>query len=241
MELIWADHLLFFLLGVLMPWRMLQSDQIQQLREMKFDTTLKLALYYGNSLYLWGLTAAVALLWYLTGREWDLLGIGLNLGDWNWLSLVVAATFGLLYLGDAFSEIWSEENRREARAQLRTQMGFLPERGREFLHYLVLAISAGFCEEFVFRAYFIRYFQVLFGSIDPSGTLPICLSALVFGLAHAYQGWQTVIKISAMAVLFGFIFIHTGSIWILVVIHAAVDIIGGLIAWWLLSAPTDLD
>lgn len=236
MELIWADHLLFVLLGILMPWRMVQSNPAAQLRGLQFDKQLKLVLYYGNSLYLWGLAVIVLLLWYFTGRDWSWLGLVSSIGEWSLLSLGVVFTFSLLYWSDTLSEIWTVDRRAVARREMREQMGFLPENGPEFLHYIILAITAGICEELVFRAYFIRYFQVLFGQQDPSSTLAIVLAAVVFGLAHTYQGWKTVVKITAMAVFFGFLFVHTGSIWVLIVIHILVDVIGGAIAWWLLQS-----
>ncbi|MEO0874544.1 MAG: CPBP family intramembrane glutamic endopeptidase [Bacteroidota bacterium] len=70
---------------------------------------------------------------------------------------------------------------------------------------------------------------------DYTYTLAILVPALIFGFVHFYQGWQAVIKIGAMAIMFGYIFVQTNSLWLLMVIHALIDLIGGLIAWRLLS------
>ncbi len=235
MELIWADHLLFIVLGIILPWRMMQGAQAIQLRDIDFDTKLKLTVYYGNSAYLWLVTGLVALVWYLTDRPWDLIGLVWPPPQWPVSAIVIASLFVVLYLADAIAEIATPEQRESTREAMRTNLGFLPATSFEFAHYLFLAFSAGFCEEFIFRGYFIRYFQVLLGPDDPNHTLAILLPAIMFGVAHFYQGWKTVVKVTAMAIMFGFIFLQTDSIWLLILLHFLVDVAGGAIAWKLLG------
>lgn len=68
---------------------------------------------------------------------------------------------------------------------------FLLPKGRvEMALWLALSISAGICEEAVFRGYLQRQFSALSQNI-PAGIL---LSAAMFGLAHGYQGlWRAVV------------------------------------------------
>jgi membrane protease YdiL (CAAX protease family) len=68
---------------------------------------------------------------------------------------------------------------------------FLLPKGRaEMALWLALSISAGICEEAVFRGYLQRQFAALTNNI-PAGIL---LSAAMFGLAHGYQGlWRAVV------------------------------------------------
>ncbi|MEM1217233.1 MAG: CPBP family intramembrane glutamic endopeptidase [Bacteroidota bacterium] len=79
-----------------------------------------------------------------------------------------------------------------------------------------------------------RYFQCLFGQ-DETATLAILAPSVIFGLVHLYQGWHAVVKITAMAVMFGFVFVHTQSLWLLMAVHALVDLIGGALGWWLVG------
>jgi len=63
---------------------------------------------------------------------------------------------------------------------------------------IVVAISAGVCEEIVFRGYFQRQFRALTGNV----VIAIVLQAAVFGMAHVYQG----IRLASMVVLYGVLF-----------------------------------
>jgi hypothetical protein len=62
-----------------------------------------------------------------------------------------------------------------------------------------VAVSAGFCEELVFRGYFQRQFLALTGSAGAA----VALQALVFGVGHSYEGAWAVAKITAYGILFG--------------------------------------
>jgi len=63
---------------------------------------------------------------------------------------------------------------------------------------VVVAISAGVCEEIVFRGYFQRQFRALTGSV----LIAVVLQAAVFGMAHVYQG----VRLASMVVLYGVLF-----------------------------------
>lgn len=62
----------------------------------------------------------------------------------------------------------------------------LPHGGREIALWVCVSISAGICEEAVYRGYLQRQFMALTKNV----TLGILLSAAVFGLAHSYQGFR---------------------------------------------------
>jgi uncharacterized protein len=63
---------------------------------------------------------------------------------------------------------------------------------------VVVAISAGVCEETVFRGYLQRQFRALSGS----AVIAVVLQAAVFGMAHVYQG----VRLASMVVLYGMLF-----------------------------------
>ena len=64
---------------------------------------------------------------------------------------------------------------------------------------MLVALSAGFCEELVFRGYFQRQFHALTGSAAAA----VGLQALVFGVGHFYEGAWAVAQITAYGLLFG--------------------------------------
>ena len=91
--------------------------------------------------------------------------------------------------------------------------------------WVLLSLSAGFCEEYVFRGYLQRQFSAL----ARSEALGITGSALVFGLGHAYQGWRSVVVITIFGLLFGLLAHFTRSLRPGMVAHALQDIVAGLL------------
>ena len=74
-----------------------------------------------------------------------------------------------------------------------------PVTGREIFLFLLLSISAGVCEELVFRG----YLQQQFARMTHRRWIGIALSALVFGCAHGYEGLAGVLLITAYGAMFG--------------------------------------
>jgi CAAX protease family protein len=77
----------------------------------------------------------------------------------------------------------------------------LPHGRTEIALWLLLSLSAGICEEIVFRGYLLRQFTAF--SRNP--TLGIVAQALLFGAAHGYQGWKYMLVIAVYGCLFGWL------------------------------------
>lgn len=234
MELHWSDHLFFIIVGIIIPLRTVLGTQ-PQLARLRFNTRMKIQLYWGNNIWLWMLTGAAAGVWWFNDRPWDLIGLTPEWVSPSGISAIVLLVFMALYVIETVSEVNGQEQREITTEHMRSQLGFLPQTAYEYFHFIFLALTAGICEEFIFRGYFIRYFQCLLPG-DYTYTLAILLPALIFGFVHFYQGWQAVVKIGAMAIMFGYIFLQTESLWLLMIVHAVIDLIGGLIAWRLMAS-----
>lgn len=235
MELHWSDHLFFIIVGILIPLRTVLGTQ-PQLAKLRFNTRMKIQLYWGNNVWLWLLAGAAAGVWWWNDRPWELIGLTLDWGKAaGGMATLALLVFMGVYIAETIIELLNQQQRDVTAAQMRSELGFLPQTAYEYFHFIFLALTAGICEEFIFRGYFIRYFQCLLVD-DYTYTLAILLPALIFGFVHFYQGWQAVIKIGAMAIMFGYIFVQTESLWVLMIVHALIDLIGGLIAWRLLAS-----
>jgi CAAX protease family protein len=75
----------------------------------------------------------------------------------------------------------------------------LPQSHLEIFLWILTSMTAGICEEIIFRGYFQRQFSAWIGSI-PAGVL---LSAAAFGVGHIYQGGRSAILIAVYGLLFG--------------------------------------
>lgn len=100
----------------------------------------------------------------------------------------------------------------------------LVRQGADIPLWVLLASSAGFVEEFVFRGYLQRQFGALLGS-RWTGLLA---QAILFGVTHGYQGGVSILKIAIFGLIFGIVALVRRSLVPGMAAHAAVDVIGGL-------------
>ncbi len=89
--------------------------------------------------------------------------------------------------------------------------------------WVLLSLSAGFCEELAFRGYLQR--QLL--SLTGSPLAAIGIQAVLFGVAHAYQGVDAVLRIAAFGVLFGAVAAWRGNPRAGMAAHALIDLAAG--------------
>ena len=75
----------------------------------------------------------------------------------------------------------------------------LPKSMVEITLWILLCLTAGFCEEIAFRGYLQKQFHAFTGSI----VIAVVLQGIVFGVAHGYQGWKNVAVITALGLLYG--------------------------------------
>jgi membrane protease YdiL (CAAX protease family) len=108
------------------------------------------------------------------------------------------------------------------------------------LSFLWIAVEAGLCEEFLFRA----VLQSRLGAVLKSPLAAVPIAALLFALAHVpglylrgtpeTDGWSTdvvqvaaftIASLSPIAILFGLIWARTRSVLLVVLLHGLVDVL----------------
>ena len=99
----------------------------------------------------------------------------------------------------------------------------LPTSRRERAVWPIVAISAGICEEIIFRGFLIRYLDRLFG--HPHIGIAIAAASLLFGVQHTYQGVAGMIVTAILAALFALIFYATYSLVFPMVFQALIDLL----------------
>ena len=109
---------------------------------------------------------------------------------------------------------------------LRHQLGFLiPGTTLELLVWCGLSITAGFCEEIIFRG----YLQRQFAGIARSVLAGVLLSAAVFGAAHGYEGGPRMLLIGVYGLMFGLLAWWRKSLRPGMIAHAWHDAISGAV------------
>ncbi len=99
--------------------------------------------------------------------------------------------------------------------------GFLPNNATERWAFILISLTAGVCEEVLFRGFLIRFLRDGGPAIPLIGAL--ALSSAAFGLGHLYQGFKGVMTTTVAGIVFGLLFLLTGSLIPGIVLHALVD------------------
>jgi uncharacterized protein len=101
-----------------------------------------------------------------------------------------------------------------------------PRGHTEVMLWLMLALTAGFCEEVIFRG----YLQCQFTALTRAAAGGIVLQGIAFGVSHGYQGWKFMLLISVYGILFGLLAHWRRSLRPGMITHFLQDGVGGLIA-----------
>jgi membrane protease YdiL (CAAX protease family) len=102
----------------------------------------------------------------------------------------------------------------------------LPHRGVEVAWWIALSVTAGICEETIFRGYLQRQFLAL----TKSAPAAILISAAMFGVAHAYQGFRMVVLIAVFGAMFGLLAYWRGTVRPGMIAHGWQDALNGVLA-----------
>ena len=97
----------------------------------------------------------------------------------------------------------------------------LPVTTRERLVWAVVAISAGICEEVVFRGWLL---STLHTALGLDGTVLIAVAAVAFGLAHSYQKITGMLLTGFLGAFFCVLYVKTGSLLVPILLHIFVDL-----------------
>jgi uncharacterized protein len=100
----------------------------------------------------------------------------------------------------------------------------LPHNLAELALWIPLSVSAGFCEEYMFRGYFQRQFGLLTGSMWAG----VIIQAALFAFGHGYQGPALMVGIFGLGLIFGITAKLRKSVRPAMFAHAWIDFFTGL-------------
>jgi len=204
---------LLALLAGYAAWGKIRADQ---LRAAPSPDHLKLYLTMGLSEWIlfafawWGCAARV-----LVGPRWKslrhvLADVAIAAAFWV-SSGIVLAILGRLLGATPF---------------LREAQFLLPRGPAEQAAWVAISVSAGICEEAVFRGYLQRQFI----SWTRQAPIGILLSAALFGAGHIYQGYRSAVLIAVYGLMFGILSYWCDTVRPGMIAHAWQDSLAGLVA-----------
>jgi CAAX protease family protein len=237
------DHALFIILAVLFPLRAATFGYRRLARASEHELPrVRRSVYAQAAVLQWSLCAVVLVRWALAGRLW------------RWLGLVPRVTWGLggVLVGFAIVAGMIARQRRQAldddealervRARFRHVQRMLPTTPDELAAFYRLSVTAGICEELLYRGFVIWYLvnltlalqhHAMAGGGPHPGWMHLtagaafwpaaALSSLVFGVGHAYQGARGMLLTGVAGMFFAAVYWITGSLFAPMLLHALMD------------------
>jgi membrane protease YdiL (CAAX protease family) len=217
----WDIWLIFLVLGVIFPWRgRVRMNKLLALPHV--GTMERLALYASTIAFQWFAVAVVA--WRAWAHGFTASQLGLTIHDRNRIlvaSIVGAAAIAALQ--------WLNLRRVgkipvEARGPLQAVAErILPQSTVELLPYLALAITAGLCEEFLYRG----FAMAVLVQLGLQAWAVVLISSVLFGLGHSYQGRGGILMTLIIGTILGSSRMVYDCLVPAIFWHSAVDVVAG--------------
>jgi membrane protease YdiL (CAAX protease family) len=182
----------------------------------------------------WGLAVLAFLVW-LFATDVSAAAVGLRWPqEWpGWFTSVVVVVVLLFVVAStrqlragALLEMARPTRRpgegRHAEPPGQSTLALLPRSDGERRLFTVVGITAGICEEWLYRGFFLAVVTAVVGGA-PSLVL-VLVAAVAFGLAHAYQGRAGIVTTGLLGGLMAALYLDTGSLLLPVLLHALIDL-----------------
>ncbi len=221
------DHIAFVILAVVFPiWGFFETrKRIAGIQAGR--TELRMGLYRKIIVEQWLIAIVLLVGWFALGRAAAAIGLVARGGAVAWIGYGLSALAAATLLIQLRSYLRSPEQLASMRETFRKVMCILPHTRSELRAFDVVSLTAGICEEIIFRGYLIAYLMAV---LTTPFWIAAILSSLVFGLSHNYQGPSGILRTAAVGGVLALFYGLTGSLWAPMVVHAVMDITSGRIA-----------
>jgi uncharacterized protein len=192
----------------------------------------RLNFYRGIMVEEWIATAALIGYWAGTGRRLQ----ALLLVPESPLRFGIGMAVAVLLCGLLVMQNKAVLARPDVMPRVRKKLAYgeplLPHTCAERWRFHAVSITAGVCEETIFRGFLLWYFAVWVG-VWPAAVL----SAIVFGLGHVYLGVKQIPNTAVIGLVMATFALLSGSLWPAMLLHAAIDWNSGELGYLVLNAP----
>jgi membrane protease YdiL (CAAX protease family) len=219
----WDICLIFLVLAVIIPLRGRMRLK-QLLAKPRVETRERISLYFSTIAFQWIAVGIAG--WRAWAHGYTRIDLGLSTGP-NLYRSVIAGVLGTVILAGLHWMNFRRMGQLHDKLPIRVRAmatRILPQSVQERIPFLGLAITAGCCEEFLYRGFAMAAFSRAGFPIWAS----VVVSSVLFGAAHLYQGRGGLIGTGILGLLFGAFRAFTGSIIPVAAWHAAVDIVAGI-------------
>jgi membrane protease YdiL (CAAX protease family) len=174
----------------------------------------------------------IALIWLTHRHGFSISDLGENLGNVNLTFITIAVLLAVF----AFMVYFNiRQIRQMSLEKLEAELGslkiFLPNNKPEFMVFILIAFTAGICEELLYRG----WLQNLLAYGTGSAWIGLVMGAVIFGFGHSYQGKIGIVQTGIYGLLFGGVFIFTKSLVAGQVLHVIIDSVNGIVGGYAYS------
>lgn len=221
----WDAWVLLLVLAGLVPFHGVLAYGRLKAAADPIPTRTKLRLYATIVVMEWALVLLTVAV--LRRHGLGLSDVGQTIGSARLsLAVVVLGLLGLLALTVFNTRQIQNASRDELSATVQRARKFVPVGSTEILGFALVSLTAGICEEILYRGWLVNFLGALSGSI----WIGMVAAAILFGIGHAYQGRQGIIATGVLGIVFGTMFVLVRSLVPGQVIHAAIDLVNGILA-----------
>jgi membrane protease YdiL (CAAX protease family) len=101
-------------------------------------------------------------------------------------------------------------------------LALLPRSRAERHLFALVGVTAGVCEEWLYRGFFLAVVAAVVPGLPTAGL--VLVAAVAFGLAHAYQGRAGILTTGVLGGVLAGVYLSTGSLLLPMLLHAAIDL-----------------
>lgn len=214
-------HLLILFLIVAVPIRGARRYRVL-MRRIVHQPELRVRFYLMGMLGQWVMLVPLVVIAF--GLSWPagMFGLQAPVNLWIFLPLslvaVVAVYAQVIYIGRVAR---TSEGRDVLRQSMSGPLHMFPRTRQERTLWFLLSLTAGFCEELLYRGFLPAYLVHIFPGVP--FFVAIVIAAALFGLGHIYQKLTGVLGTGVIGLLFGLLYFFTGSLYLSMVLHALFD------------------
>jgi len=229
----WDILLIFSVLGVIVPWRG-RAKMRHLLAKPRVESAERLSLYASTIAFQWVAVGFAG--WRAWAHGFTAVELGLMVSDW-----VPIVALSLLGTAIVVALQWLNLRRMgRSASRLRAPLQamaerILPQSRLELIPFFALAVTAGVCEEFLYRGFAMAAF-LRWGL---PAWVAVIGSAALFGMAHLYQGRSGLAGTTILGLLFGATRVVVASLIPVMFWHAGVDVVAGIVGFKYMTGKVD--
>jgi membrane protease YdiL (CAAX protease family) len=229
---VWLDHVFLpvILIFAVVEWRWLWP---RFLRAISAGVPGARSSYYRSIIWSeWLFTGCVLGAWSFYDRSWAELRLSYGPPVRFSLGMALAVSFCILVLWQRRALFANPKRIEKLRARLAFAEPLVPHTAEERKLFIPVSLTAGICEEILFRGFLLWYFAIWMGPIWAA-----VVSSAVFGFGHIYLSLAHVPRTALFGLVAAFLVLATGSLWAAIIIHAMADLNSGEIGYRVVNTP----